>query len=315
MKIVITGGAGFIGSHITDRMQAEGHELLVVDDLSSGFRENIPASVPLVEDSFASDNALQQISVFQPDVVIHAAAQISVRKSMEDPAFDAEVNVKSILKMLNVLQSQQSIRPHLVFISTGGAMYGDTDQVPTAESAPILPESLYGLHKRFGELYFDFYYRVSGLPYTVLRLGNVYGPRQNPHGEAGVVAIFSEKLLRGEPCTIFGDGLQTRDFVYVGDVVEAVALTTAAAASGNAKIGTYNVGTGEEVTVKHLFELMKETAGSSSELVFAPGRPGEQKRSAIDASAIASAINWNPRESLPSGIKLTIEWFGERGKN
>lgn len=309
MRVAVTGGAGFIGSHIVDRLVAESHEVLVIDDLSSGFRNNVPEEATLIEASISSLEADKAIADFRPEALIHAAAQISVRKSMEDPSFDADVNVKGILHLLTQLQRLSSPKPSVVFLSTGGAMYGDTEVVPTAESHVALPESLYGLHKRFGELYFDFWHRVHGIPYIALRLGNVYGPRQNPHGEAGVVAIFSERLLKGEPCTIFGDGSQTRDFVYVADVVEAVLLAVKSKGQVSGSDRIFNVATGVEVSVRELFDVMKEAAESSSELTLAPPRAGEQKRSVLDPSLLHNVLGWKAQQDLSSGISLTVEWF------
>ena len=312
MKVVVTGGAGFIGSHVVDRLIERGTEVLVVDDLSSGFKENIPSGAEFVEASFASEEGIKKIVSFAPNAIVHTAAQISVRKSMEDPSYDADVNVKGILQLLTALGDS---KPHFVFLSTGGAMYGDTDDIPTKEDHEPLPESLYGLHKRFGELYFDFWNRIFGFQYTALRLGNVYGPRQNPHGEAGVVAIFSERLLNGEECKIFGNGKQTRDFVYVGDVVQAVSLSLDKVESGSPYVGILNIGTGVEVSVNELFQEMKQAADSSSEVEYADGRPGEQLRSVLDGTSAKEILGWEPKETLASGVARTVEWFRNRMKS
>lgn len=319
MRTVVTGGAGFIGSHIVERLIQEGHKVLVIDDLSSGFRSNLPAGADFIEASIDAPAATDAITAFQPESIIHTAAQISVRTSMEDPGFDAQVNVVGFLKLLNTLRvsmSEKSLElPHLIFLSTGGAIYGDTELIPTEEDAPILPESLYGLHKRFGELYLDFWHRMIGLPYSVLRLGNVYGPRQNPHGEAGVVAIFAERLLKEESCTIFGDGSQTRDFVYVGDVVDAVVAAMNRGKDGVELSGCFNVGTGVETSVHELFEMMREVSGSSSELVFAPARAGEQQRSAISPRRAERILHWKASESLRSGLERTFKFYSGRSSS
>ncbi|MCI5064988.1 GDP-mannose 4,6-dehydratase [bacterium] len=323
MRVAVTGGAGFIGSHLVDGMVESGHEVLVIDDLSSGFRENVPKGVEFLEASFFSEEALERIRRWQPEVIIHAAAQISVRISMENPELDAEVNVTGLLRLFSLLSSMgtgDQRPPALVMISTGGAMYGETDRVPTPESSDPAPESLYGLHKRFGELYCDFWARVADVPYAVLRLGNVYGPRQNPHGEAGVVAIFAERLLRGDSCTIYGSGEQSRDFIAVTDVVSAVKLVLKRLASGEEQGGPWNIGTGRELTVNALFQelvaVVREMGIVEEERSFQPrygeARSGEQQRSALDPKKAQEELGWRPSCDLTQGLRETVAWFRER---
>jgi len=308
-KIIVTGGAGFIGSHIVDHLIAAGHTVEVIDDLSSGRRENLPATVPLHVLDIRSDAARDVIATVRPDVVVHAAAQMSVRLSMEDPTFDTAVNVSGLVNILDALRRRLSAAetpPFCVFLSTGGAIYGEQESFPATEDHRIMPASVYGLSKRVGELYLDFWERELGLPFAALRLGNVYGPRQNPHGEAGVVAIFNQKLLRGEIPTINGSGEQTRDFVYVGDVARAVTAVVAGRVSG-----TFNIGTGRETSVNELYTVICRAVGLNPTPKRVPAKAGEQLRSVIDASHAARTFGWRPEVSLDCGLEATTKWFRE----
>jgi UDP-glucose 4-epimerase len=267
-KVVVTGGAGFIGSHIVDALLSGGHSVEVIDDLSSGSESNLAKGVKLHRLDIRSDETRALLVKLQPDMVVHAAAQISVRISMDNPVFDAQVNVVGIVNLLHAFQGRKL--PHFVFLSTGGAIYGEQDVFPATESHPIRPTSVYGLAKRVGELYLDLWGRQNQLTWTALRLANVYGPRQNPHGEAGVVAIFSQKLLRKEQPMINGEGKQTRDFVYVGDVAAAVKAVC------DKKItGTYNIGTGRETNVNELYEMIRSSVGVSMPAKHAEAKAGE----------------------------------------
>ena len=299
---VVTGGAGFIGSHVADLLIERGHRVVVVDDLSTGKRSNVPDKAELVElDVTERDRLLDVVGRAQPDAVCHLAAQASVTFSVRHPDRDLEINV---LGTLNVLEASRQVGAPVVFASTGGALYGDGVPIPTTEGVAPRPGSPYGASKLAGEAYVATWARLHGLPNVVLRLGNVYGPRQEPHGEAGVVAIFSACLLEGRTPVVYGGGKPTRDYVYVGDVADAF---VAAAESG--RPGTYNVGTGVESSVDVLLAALQEIAGTSIEPEQAPLRPGELNRSALDSTLIESELGWRPRMSLAEGLRVTFESF------
>lgn len=302
MKILITGGAGFIGSHIADRYIELGHEVVIVDNLVTGQKENIPPKATFYEMDIC-DQALKQIfEKEKPEVVGHQAAQMDVRKSVDDPIYDATVNV---LGGLNLFQNcvKYNVKK-VIFASTGGAIYGEQDYFPADEKHPLRPLSPYGITKLTTEKYLYFYLQTYKLNHTILRYANVYGPRQNPHGEAGVVAIFSTKILKGDQPVINGDGKQTRDYVYVGDVVaaNAIALKTA-----NNKI--YNIGTGIETDVNVLFNKIKDAMGRDVPEVHGEAKAGEQLRSVLDNSLIQKEQGWKPSVSLGEGLKMTVEFF------
>jgi UDP-glucose 4-epimerase len=299
VKILVTGGAGFIGSHVVDRCVEAGHRVAVVDDLSSGQRQQVNAAArlhvvdiraPALDDVFRDET---------PEAVVHLAAQASVGRSVANPQLDAEINVLGSLNLLECARRGGTRR--FVYISTGGAGYGDTDVVPTPESHPTRPVSPYGTSKVAAELYLGCWEALHGLSGVVLRLANIYGPRQNPHGEAGVVAIFTDRLLKGEPCIINGDGLQTRDYVYVGDVAEAALL----ALERPEVTGPINIGTGVETTVVALFEALRAAFGHG-ESRHGPARPGEQRRSLLDASRARQVLGWTPRVGLDEGLRRTV---------
>jgi UDP-glucose 4-epimerase len=302
LKILVTGGAGFIGSHVCDVFLARGHEVVALDNLSSGKRENLDARVRLVDLDIRSPQAAQLILTEKPAVVCHLAAQMDVRRSVEDPKFDAEAN---ILGMINLLEaSRRSGVKKVIFSSTGGAIYGEQDVFPAPESHATRPVSPYGVSKAAGELYLGYYKAQYGLDYVALRYANVYGPRQNPHGEAGVVAIFSQRLVQGQACTIFGDGGQTRDFVYGPDVAQANYL-----AFESDHVGPVNIGTGVETDVNRLYELLAQAAGSPLKAEHAEGKPGEQRRSCIDNRLASKVLGWAPKVELREGLRNTIEFF------
>jgi UDP-glucose 4-epimerase len=302
-KILVTGGAGFIGSTITDAFLADGWEVAVVDDLSSGRRENLDPRVRLHVCDVRGPEAARAIQEERPEVICHQAAQIDVRKSVADPRFDCDVNLGGLLNVMEAAQRSGTVE-QVLFASSGGAMYGDTEVIPTPESHPARPISHYGAAKCSSELYLGVYASLYGIRAAALRYANVYGPRQNPHGEAGVVSIFTSRLLDGRECTIYGDGTQTRDYVFVEDVARANLL---AAQAGHA--GAVNVGTGVETDVNELFALLAGAAGVEASPRHAAGRPGEQRRSCIDPAHARKAIGWTPRTGVAEGISRTVDWF------
>jgi UDP-glucose 4-epimerase len=305
-KILVTGGAGFIGSTIADLFIEAGWDVAVLDDLSTGRRENVPAPARFYPCDVRSAACAEVLEKERPEVVCHQAAQIDVRRSMADPRFDADVNVGGLLNLMQAAMKAGSVR-QVLFASSGGATYGDTDRIPTPEDHPARPVSHYGAAKAAGELYLGVYRASHGIPFAALRYANVYGPRQDPHGEAGVVAIFCGKLLEGKPCTVNGDGGQTRDYVFAADVARANLL-----AAEKGFDGALNVGTGIETDVNRLHALLAKAAGSKAPAVHAPGKPGEQRRSCVDPSAAARALGWRPTVGLEDGLVRTFEWFRAR---
>jgi UDP-glucose 4-epimerase len=302
-KILITGGAGFIGSTIADRFVAAGWEVAVVDDLSSGKREQVPAAARFYPCDVRSAAAAEAIEKEQPDVLCHHAAQIDVRRSMSDPRFDADVNVGGLLNLMQAAVKAGSVK-QVLFASSGGATYGDTEVIPTPETHPQRPISHYGAAKAASELYLGVYAAGFGVKVAALRYSNVYGPRQDPHGEAGVVAIFCARLLDGKPCTIYGDGGQTRDYVFVGDVARANLL-----AAERGHHGAVNVCTGVETDVNALYAHLARAAGSGAAAIHAEARAGEQRRSCISPALAATVLGWRPEVPLADGLARTLEHF------
>jgi UDP-glucose 4-epimerase len=304
VAVIVTGGAGFIGSHVAEALVARGEEVIVLDDLSTGKRENLPEGAELVEGDIREPQD-ELFAGVKPDVCFHLAAQADVRVSVARPEHDARINV---LGTVNLLQAALDTGTRVVFSSTGGAIYGECDG-PATEDALRRPLAPYGTSKLAGEEYLATFNRLHGTKHVSLRYGNVYGPRQDPHGEAGVVAIFFKRFLSGEQPKIFGDGKQTRDYVYVGDLVRA----TLAAADHDG--GVFNVGTGRETSVVELFELCRRVAGKDSvEPEFAPPRPGELQRSVLDISRAVDELGWRPERNLEEGLRETWEWMQERGE-
>jgi UDP-glucose 4-epimerase len=289
MRALVTGGAGFIGSHLVDALVARGDEVVVIDDLSTGRREHLPPAVELrvhdIREPFATD----------AELIFHLAAQADVGTSMLRPSFDAEVNV---VGTVNALEAARAAGAHLVFSSTGGAIYGDVD-APATEDAPLLPVSAYGLAKRAAEVYVDGWNRMFGTGHVVLRFANVYGPRQSAALEGGVIAIFLERLAAGQSTAIFGDGSITRDFVHVEDVVQALLL------AGARRGGIFNVGTGIETTISDLHALCERAVGVSAPPRFDPPRPGDARRSVLDPTHAALALGFTARVPLADGISRT----------
>lgn len=306
-KAVVTGGAGFIGSNLVERLADEGVEVLVIDDLSSGMLSRLaPARerghIHFHQMDIRAPELRDVIVGFTPQVIFHLAAQIDVRASVVDPAFDAEVNV---IGTINLLQAaREGAVERVVFASSGGATFGETDQIPTGETEPRRPESPYGVSKKVVDDYLDYYRRAHGVDYVSLGFSNVYGPGQDPFGEAGVVAIFAGNLLTGKVSTIYGDGKQTRDYLFVEDATDAC---WRAALQGG---GRYlNIGTGVETTVVDLYDKMAAIAGSDLEPQHAAPRPGEQLRSCLDPSEAQRDLGWEPWTSLDEGLGAAIDWF------
>jgi UDP-glucose 4-epimerase len=304
LKVLVTGGAGFIGSHIADRLAADGHEVVVLDDLSTGHVEHLQPKARFYQMDVRSPWLEELFRVERPEAVVHQAAQASVRRSVEDPLFDAGVNVLGTAALLQACVHHGVRR--ILFASTGGALYGDADVTPTPEDYPTLPVSPYGASKLAAEVYLRTFHELHGLSYAALRYANVYGPRQDPHGEAGVVAIFTRRLLSGQPARINGDGTQTRDFVFVGDVAEANARALTSDA-----IGSFNVGTGIETDVATIFQVLKRLTGSRLPEEHGPPLPGEQRRSVVDARKIQKVLGWRPTTSLQAGLDATVRYFRE----
>jgi len=321
MKILVTGGAGFIGSHIVDALLREGHAVAVLDDLSSGSRDNLPPGVPLHVADIVDPEAVGRVfAVEQPDAVCHQAAQMSVSRSVREPLFDARVNCIGLINVLDAAVAGGCKR--VVFASSGGVLYGDVT-APAPESTPANPVSPYGITKWVGERYLSFYAAEHGLTAVALRYSNVYGPRQNPHGEAGVVAIFCKKLLAGEPATINGDGRYIRDYVYGPDVARANVL--ALLATDRCTPGTLtslNIGTGIGVDVVELEALIRPAVATAARArgrtiatpapLHGPARPGDLRSNLVDASRAKTVLGWQPTVPLDAGIALTAEWFAAR---
>jgi UDP-glucose 4-epimerase len=302
MRVVVTGGAGFIGSHVADAFVERGDDVLVVDDFSTGSRDYVHGRAEVAELDVADAKRLgYALAEFGAELVCHLAAQASVTVSVSNPELDFASNVRGTF---NVCRAAADLRARVIFASTGGALYGNGAPIPTSETSLPQPLSAYGASKLAGEAFVATQARSGGLPHVVLRLGNVYGPRQNPHGEAGVVAIFSQRLLSGEPLTVYGHGKPTRDYVHVADVTRAFTL----AADGGSP-GTYNIGWGKEVSVQELLDVVQRAAGTNVDPSLEPLRPGELDRSAIDSTAAASALGWRPEIQLETGISETFHWY------
>jgi len=307
MRILVTGGAGFIGSHTVDALIAAGtHEVAVIDNLSAGKRDQVNPSARFYQADIREAAEVGRIIASErPEVMVHFAAQMDVRRSVADPAFDAQVNLVGFLNLMEAAR-QHGLR-RVVFSSTGGAIYGEQDTFPADETHPCRPVSPYGVAKFSTESYLFFYQVQYGIDYAAMRYANVYGPRQDPHGEAGVAAIFCGRLLEDKPVTIFGDGEQSRDYVYVGDVVRANVAAVAAPATG-----PINIGTGIETSVKRLYAALAAVAKSEHQPTFAAARPGEQKRSVIAAARAGRELEWRPEVTLEEGLRRTYRFFEQR---
>jgi UDP-glucose 4-epimerase len=307
-RVLVTGGAGFIGSHVAEAYLRRGDEVVVLDNLVHGKAENVPGGAEFVQLDIRDDAAAELIRARKFDVINHHAAQMDVRVSVEDPRFDASVNVDGLLNLLEAARLAKVGR--FLFVSSGGVVYGEPEARPTPEGAPKVPESPYGVTKLAGEQYLYYYHRIHGLEYAALRYSNVYGPRQDPHGEAGVVAIFSTRLIRGQPLTVFGDGEQTRDYVYIGDVVAANLLLTDQPFSRARSLDDrgFNVGTGVETSVNQLAQVLRRASGKEVEPEYAPARAGELRHSSLATERLRS-LGWAPETALEDGLRETYEWI------
>jgi len=308
MKILVTGGAGFIGSNLVDALILGGHQVAVIDNLSTGNKANLNPAAEFfkidINDKFLTD----VFTSVKPEIVFHLAAQIDVRKSVADPVWDAQQNILGSINLLENCKKSQVKK--VIFSSSGGAIYGDTDKIPTAENHLELPISPYGIAKLAIEKYLNYYHQVFGLPYIALRYSNVYGPRQNAKGEAGVVAIFCDKLLLNQSPIINGTGEQTRDYVYVGDVVKANL-----AAFKSDKVGIYNIGTGVETDVNQLVKEIMENLKINVDFSHGPANVGEQLRSCLDWQKAKKDLDWRPEVGLEQGIRETVNWFNKKISN
>lgn len=303
MRVLVTGGAGFVGSHVVDRLAADGHTVAIVDNLSSGRREFVNPAAELHVCDIRSLRIDQVLAASRPDALVHLAAQPAVARSVADPLLDASVNILGTLSVLRACE--RAGVADVVYISTGGAAYGDTDVLPTPEGHPTRGTSPYGVSKLAAESYLQCWAGLTGARVISLRLANIYGPRQSPLGEAGVVAIFAHRLLRGERCVVNGDGEQTRDYVYVEDVADAVARAVAQRSAG----GPINVGTGVETSVNELYRRLARAAGVRKEPQYGPAKPGEQRRSVLDPGRAKAVLGWTPTTPLDQGLQKTLESF------
>ena len=303
MKILITGGAGFIGSNIADRLIKDKHKVIVVDNLFTGKKENVSKKAKFYKCDVRSKEITDIFKKEKPEIVIHNAAQISVRVSVDDPVADADINIEGSLNVLEACKKYNVKK--VIFASSGGTVYGEQKYYPADEKHPLSPISPYGVAKLSVEKYLHYYSYSTGLKYVALRYANVYGPRQDPYGEAGVVAIFSEKMLSNQNPIINGDGEQTRDYVFVGDVVEANVMAIKGEFTGG-----LNIGTGKETSVVDLFNILKKISGNKNiEEVHGPSKEGEQKRSSLSNGKARTFLGWEPKISIEEGLKLTYDWF------
>ncbi|MCX6759114.1 MAG: GDP-mannose 4,6-dehydratase [Candidatus Nealsonbacteria bacterium] len=302
MKILVSGGAGFIGSNLVDKLIKDGHQVVVIDNLFTGKKENLNPKAKFYKIDIQSPKISQIFKKEKPEIVFHFAAQVDVRKSVENPIESAKVN---ILGSLNILENCKKFKiKKIIFSSTGGAIYGEAKIIPTPEDYPANPLSPYGIEKLTIEKYLDYYWKIFKIPYISLRLANVYGPRQNSKGEAGVIAIFCDKMLCGKQPIIYGLGCQTRDFVFVDDVAEANILTMK-----SKRVGIFNIGTGKETDIDTIFEKIKKLIGVKCKKIHASAQLGEQKRSCLDYTKAKKELGWQPKYSLENGLRETINYF------
>ena len=299
MKVLVTGGAGFIGSHVAGLLLEHGHQVFVADDLSSGREENLPQGAVFYKLDIRTQEFTDKMLDLRPDAIAHLAAQVDVRKSVADPVLDADINVLGTIRVIR--SAMQAGTKKILFSSTGGAIYGEQDAFPATEEHPRRPVSPYGTSKLCAEEYLAYFRRDNGPAYAVLRYANVYGPRQDPHGEAGVVAIFIKKMLAGQTPVINGDGRQTRDFVFVRDVARSNLLALESDAEG-----VFNIGTGKETEINTLTSVLISATGFTGSRLHGPPAPGEQRRSCVDPSLAKKVLGWHPEVELKSGLEETV---------
>ena len=303
MKVLITGGAGFIGSNVADELLDKNYDVVIVDDLSNGKEENIPEKAKFYKCDIRDKKIYDIFQAEKPDIVIHNAAQLSVRVSVENPLMDADINIMGGLNVINACNETKIKK--IIFASSGGTVYGEQEYFPADENHPKNPVCPYGVAKLATENYLYYFYKTFGLEYISLRYANIYGPRQDPYGEAGVVAIFCRRILEGENPIINGDGLQTRDYVYVGDAVDANIK-----AIESTFVGPVNIGTCKETSVIELFKLLKQISGKDDiEKVYGPAKEGEQRRSQLSYRLAREVLGWHPEVSIEKGLRLTYDWF------
>ena len=307
MRILVTGGAGFIASHVSDRLLSLGHQVVIVDNLATGKRENLPASATFYEADIRDQDLRSLFAEARPEVVIHHAAHIDVTRSVREPTYDASINILGSLNLLECCR-EHGVRK-IIYAGTGGALFGEPSYLPVDEDHPIDPISPYGVSKHTVEHYLFAYRANHGIDYIVLRYPNVYGPRQDPHGEAGVVAIFALQLLTGRQPVIFGDGTKTRDYCYVADIAEANVIALNSAATG-----VYNLGRGIEVSDLQVFETVRAAVGSDTEPVFAAVRPGEVEHIALDSSKAGRELGWTWRVGLNEGVAEAVDFYRRQTK-
>jgi UDP-glucose 4-epimerase len=308
-KALVTGAAGFIGSHLVDRLIADGYSVTGIDDLSSGKLDNLSPGFDLRKMDIRDPEVQKVVAELRPDIVFHLAAQISVSISAREPQLDADVNIGGALNLFEGIRAVGDKVTKIVYVTSGGTAYGDPEIVPADESTPVHPLSPYGASKLAVETYLPIYEKLCGLNYSIIRLANVYGPRQDPHGEAGVVAIFAKAMLAGMPLTIFGDGNHERDYIYVQDVVDAIARSAEGALPG-----PFNVGTGIGTSTNRIFEVVAQHCGHSEAAGHGPDRPGDINRISLDPSKAKRELDWVPKVSLEDGLKTTVDWFKQQGE-
>ena len=304
---LVTGAAGFIASNLVDRLVSEGYAVTGIDDLSSGKLANLPGDFDLRQLDIRDPEVRNIVSEIRPDVVFHLAAQISVSVSTREPVMDAGVNVLGALNLLEGIRALEDKTAKVVYVTSGGTAYGEPSVLPADESTPVHPLSPYGASKLAVETYLPVYERLCGLEYSIIRLANIYGPRQDPHGEAGVVAIFARAMLSGKSLTIFGDGDDERDYVYVGDVVDAIVKSAAVPLPG-----PFNVGTAVGTSTNRIFEVIAENCGHTDAAVHGPPRAGDIDRITLDVSRAEKELGWTPKTTLEDGLKLTVDWFKQQ---